>query len=475
MAGFAPLLHWPPYTIIAWMKYIGKCQLAARRPRPARLSHCLPITAARVRLRRCSAMVITSTRALPLTLMLLGGGATTLQFRAPVLVLHVNGSANTGGDPGLQPDSFVALDAAGKHLFGSSQSAHHPWHSSDSGATWRLGGEVSVGPVLSSRGGAFYGLTRTSPMGSAHALGIGPPPWFAEKGVNVGCDATSTRHCPGLACDLTHSPIALEISINASNGALLMIDTCRQVSHTLPPHLLNRSIGLYNHRGAQPTDAVRLQDGTFVQIIPIQLAGETPSVPFPGSPASTTTYPTSLVAFTSQDGYAWEFASIVASKQTNLPWSFYGPTEFDLTLLADNKTLLAVFRPDSDSSCPGEPKYRWYHQACESSATTYQYKVRSGVFSPFHSSTNYARSTAPVDMVADSTDGGKQWSSPRPIPGAGCVRPKLLLLPGGGPLLLLGGRLCKHLNLDAQQCMPSSGGAGSRDVGAESILLWVNE
>jgi hypothetical protein len=49
------------------------------------------------------------------------------------------------------------------------------------------------------------------------------------------------------------------------------------------------------------------------------------------------------------------------------------------------------------------------------------------------------------------------------------------MLPGGGPLLLLGGRLCKELNVDGQQCMPSTGGAGSRDVGAESILLWVNE
>jgi hypothetical protein len=58
--------------------------------------------------------------------------------------------------------------------------------------------------------------------------------------------------------------------------------------------------------------------------------------------------------------------------------------------------------------------------------------------------------------------------------GQGAVRPKLLQVPGGGPLLLLGGRLCKDLNLDGQQCMPSTGGAGSRDVDAESILLWVN-
>ena len=99
---------------------------------------------------------------------------------------------------------------------------------------------------------------------------------------------------------------------------------------------------------------------------------------------------------------------------------------------------MIVMRPDADSSCPGEPRCKWYYQAY-------------------------------------STDGGHHWSAPRPIPGAGCVRPKLLLLPGGGPLLLLGGRLCKELNLDGQHCTPETGGAGSRDVGAESILLWVND
>ena len=41
--------------------------------------------------------------------------------------------------------------------------------------------------------------------------------------------------------------------------------------------------------------------------------------------------------------------------------------------------------------------------------------------------------------------------------------------------MLLGGRLCNELNLDGQQCAPESGGAGSKDVGAESILLFIND
>ena len=196
-----------------------------------------------------------------------------MEFRAPVLVLYVNATTNVGGDPGLQPDSFFALDAAGQHLFGSSQSAHAPWHSSDAGASWELGGEVNVGAVVTSRGGAFYGLTQTNSDGVAHTLGVGPPNWYHEPGVDAGCDVDSARQCPGLPCDAMHAPLVLEISLNTSNGALFMIDTCRAVSHTLPPAMLNASVGLYNHRGAQPTNAVQLADGTFVMTLPVQLAG----------------------------------------------------------------------------------------------------------------------------------------------------------------------------------------------------------
>lgn len=41
-----------------------------------------------------------------------------------------------------------------------------------------------------------------------------------------------------------------------------------------------------------------------------------------------------------------------------------------------------------------------------------------------------------------STDLGVSWSLPRPIPGAGCARPRLMLMEPHGPLLLSGGRLC---------------------------------
>ena len=39
-----------------------------------------------------------------------------------------------------------------------------------------------------------------------------------------------------------------------------------------------------------------------------------------------------------------------------------GPSENDLELLADNKTIMAVIRPDGDSACSTNT-YRWYSQA----------------------------------------------------------------------------------------------------------------
>ena len=54
----------------------------------------------------------------------------------------------------------------------------------------------------------------------------------------------------------------------------------------------------------------------------------------------------------------------------------------------------------------------------------------------------------PFTMVL-SKDKGRSWSEPKPIPGAGCVRPRLLQLPNNGPLLLSGGRLCTENVTDA--------------------------
>ena len=54
--------------------------------------------------------------------------------------------------------------------------------------------------------------------------------------------------------------------------------------------------------------------------------------------------PVSLLTFRSSDGYHWRFASVLS----NASWSpgSMGPSENDLELLSDNKTIMAVIRPD---------------------------------------------------------------------------------------------------------------------------------
>lgn len=120
----------------------------------------------------------------------------------------------------------------------------------------------------------------------------------------------------------------------------------------------------------------------------------------------------------------------------NLTHSAYGPQENGMALLADNHTVLIVFRPDTDSMCPGGPiPYKFYYQVY-------------------------------------STDGGQTWSAPTPINGVGCVRPRLHRL-ASGPLFMTGGRLCPGLVPNASfaghGCLPQS------DTGTQGgIFVWAS-
>jgi hypothetical protein len=149
--------------------------------------------------------------------------------------------------------------------------------------------------------------------------------------------------------------------------------------------------------------------------------------------------PMSVVSFTSADGYAWDYGGVVANGTRDVQGNPFGPagvehpvmigpTESDIALLADGKTLLSVVRMDGDSGCFGAevpPAHR------NANYTVYR---------------NYAASF--------STNDGRSWTRPRPIEGTGCARPRLMRL-SGGPLLLSGGRLCVE--------------------NMTGIFLWVNE
>ena len=128
--------------------------------------------------------------------------------------------------------------------------------------------------------------------------------------------------------------------------------------------------------------------------------------------------PFSVLVFVSSDSYSWQYAATVANwSSVGIP-KLAGPNESDLTLLADNKTLMSVSRMDGDGGC-GTP-----------SSTTYKY---------YH--------------AAFSTDNAASWTEPRPMDGVGCVLPRLHRL-SSGPLVLTGGRLCVE--------------------GITGLFLWVN-
>lgn len=113
-----------------------------------------------------------------------------------------------------------------------------------------------------------------------------------------------------------------------------------------------------------------------------------------------------------------------------------GASEHDISMLSDNRTLMMVMRTDGDGKgygCPaaaGRQPWHFYYQ-------TY------------------------------SQDFGLTWSPPRPIPGAGSVRPRLLLLESGA-LVMSGGRMCKAQAEQAPACLPTQQSSGG------GVFLWVN-
>jgi hypothetical protein len=114
---------------------------------------------------------------------------------------------------------------------------------------------------------------------------------------------------------------------------------------------------------------------------------------------------TSIVVFTSHDGFAFTYLGTVASAADN-PSSDEGPNEHAMEVLADG-SLLCVFRVDCGDGTH-HPSGQW------------------GRFAPY--------------VQTRSRDGGRHWTRTEAAVGApGCAYPHLLRLPSG-PLLLSGGR-----------------------------------
>jgi hypothetical protein len=146
------------------------------------------------------------------------------------------------------------------------------------------------------------------------------------------------------------------------------------------------------------------------------------------------TRPLSLLAFVSSDSYNWRFSSVVANF-SSFPGLVLGPSESDIAYLPDGKTIAVVFRMDGDAGCSSN-SYRNYY-------------------------------------TAHSADGGATWTWPVPLPGLGCVRPKLLHVPGW-PLILSGGRNCVANTMDITLWTSATGAPGVRNWVDYSITYHHN-
>ena len=389
--------------------------------------------------------------AAPATAVGSGGRHQRVAFSPPVLVQR---------GPGMPSDSFFSADpkGLGRALF---VMGSPPMQSFDSGHSWskinnvwphgiQFGGSYgpggSAGEPFMTRDGGFrtYGATRLC----AGATASDQNRWRQQQQEAcafkpAGATETCGTSAPAGRCvedidpltAMTSSPVTGMFLYNATGSAsggpnIETYTTCDAVSFHGLPYELNQTFGMCD--SFTSPSQLALPDGSTLVTFPLIWANEPTPIPTPHS------RPMSLVAFRSVDGGRnFDFLAVMVN-HTAMRWSAYGPNEHSLALLADNKTLMAVFRPDTDGMCPGGPEpYRFYYQ-------TY------------------------------STDVGKTWSTPSPINNVGCVRPRMLRL-SSGPVLLTGGRLCPNLIVDSGasseviDCWPKN-----RTRGTGGIFLWVN-
>lgn len=383
----------------------------------------------------------------------------TVTFRAPVLIAATPGAELTADGFGA-----VAVDPAGEStvVYGPGH-----WTSYDSGRTWEStlprgglnmlpdtgwSGEPSGFPLPDGAGVHGLGSILDCPPpgcwidNHTRATCVNVSEWVANRN-RVWQACASNPPIPTSQEWMTMSPAVGVLRRNATDGKLWSSSSCKGVSFRGLPMPLNSTVGMCN--SFTPPTRLTLADGSMLATFALVFNGETFPVNRFNQSITAHHLPMSLVVFRSVDsGFTWDFVSVAVNytqipgmpaglpNPDNLTHSAYGPQENGMALLSDNKTILIAFRPDTDSMCPGGPvPYKYYYQVY-------------------------------------SNDNGKTWSTPTPIHGVGCVRPRLHRLEGG-PLLMTGGRLCPTLvpntSFAGHGCLPQS------VTGAQGgIFVWAN-
>jgi hypothetical protein len=317
-----------------------------------------------------------------------------VHFSPPVLVA-MSSDTETEQTLPVVPDRFFGLHQG--HLFGFHGGQRSFDYTADGGETWS-------------------------------SSNINVADWGDVGGIAVPVFQDNlNRGLPGAYHDLGSNAVSSNKSgWSRRNVTTIFVDTHGQLSASSDPSSIVTFTGIpspgINSSVSQPGKPqrmygmLRLDDGSFVTAVAIIWNGLTAN-PSPDGPI----IPWSLVAFSSNDTYRWEYLSIIANI-SDFNWSTFGPTESDISFLSDRRTLICVIRMDGDANCD------------------------TGLYHYFYS--------------ARSSNGGRSWSKPSPMPGLGCVRPRLLLL-DDGPLLLTGGRLCVENTKDVLLWISSDGSANN--------------
>ena len=240
-------------------------------------------------------------------------------------------------------DSYYGLDGDGTHMFGvyseREKGTTEIAYTSDGGESWKL--KEFFGPTAAfawnlypveggskrrSFGGISLGFYRNHSLGSVTDRG-----WTSKRSATYGFD-TSGELQMQVTGPVTVGP--LPQAVNNTNGA---------ASVPVAPQFYGGPIEMH--------------DGSLLGTIGVYWAKDDPLSRTADGPE----HRMSLVAIRSTDDENWHFAGVVAnaSGPGGYPNSSFGPTENDLAVLADGKTLMCVIRMDGDGRCSTN-SYQYY-------------------------------------------------------------------------------------------------------------------
>jgi len=123
------------------------------------------------------------------------------------------------------------------------------------------------------------------------------------------------------------------------------------------PHAVNNTNGVADTPIAPQFygGPIALPDGSLLGTIGLYWSRDNPLKPTADGPE----HRMSIVAIRSTNaGSSWQFAGVVANS-SSYPSSSFGPSENDIAVLADGKTLMCVLRMDGDGRCATK-SYRYY-------------------------------------------------------------------------------------------------------------------